>query len=160
MGGMEVDKAQFEAWLVEKNNDYLQSIRHMDASEILPDVPRILQFLKEHHLPIALGSASKNAVPILEKIGLRHYFSVIIDGNQVTRAKPDPEVFLLAAAGMGIKTPNCVVFEDAVAGIQAANLGGMTSVGIGDADVLEGAHYVFRDFTEISTHFIEQLAAN
>ncbi|MFT7066986.1 MAG: beta-phosphoglucomutase [Sediminicola sp.] len=129
----------------------------MDVSEILPDVPKILDFLKANHIPMALGSASKNAIPILRKVGLLSYFKVVVDGNNVTKAKPDPEVFLLAAKDIGVDPTDCVVFEDALAGIQAANSAGMTSIGIGDTTILTDAQYNFNDFTEISTDFIKQL---
>lgn len=157
IGNREATQEEFDTWMVEKNIDYLKYIEHMDASEILPDVPKVLNYLKENNIPIALGSASKNARPILEKVGLLSYFNVIVDGNNVTKAKPDPEVFLLAAKQLGVFAENCVVFEDAVAGIEAANTAKMISIGIGDASVLDKAKYNFNDFTEISTDFISQL---
>ena len=136
MGNIEADPEQFETWLKEKNEDYLSYIGNMDESEILPDVPKVLNYLKEKQVPLALGSASKNASPILEKVKLKAYFKIIVDGNAVTKAKPDPEVFLIAANDLGVAPENCIVFEDALAGIQAANDAGMTSVGIGDPQVL------------------------
>ena len=129
----------------------------MDASEILPDVTKVLKYLKSKEVPIALGSASKNAKPILEKVGLLPYFDAIVDGNSVTKAKPDPEVFLIAARKLGLNPKDCVVFEDAVAGIEAANNAEMTSIGIGDAHVLSGADYNFNDFTEIDLNFFKNL---
>ena len=108
-------------------------------------------------MPIGLGSASKNARPILEKVKLMDYFDAIVDGNQVTKAKPDPEVFLLAAAQMGIAARDCAVFEDALAGIEAANNAGMLSIGIGDKKVLIGANFVFADFTEMNNQFLSRL---
>ncbi|MDX1314710.1 MAG: beta-phosphoglucomutase [Eudoraea sp.] len=157
LGGIAVDQAQFEKWLLEKNEDYLSYIAKMDASEILPDVPRVLNFLKENQVPMALGSASKNAVPILEKVNLLSYFDTVVDGNKVTRAKPDPEVFLIAARDINMAPEQCVVFEDAVAGIEAANTADMISIGIGDPGVLSEARHVFKDFTEIDIDFIKQL---
>ena len=157
LGGIEVDEAQFEKWLLEKNEDYLSYIAKMDASEILPDVPKVLNFLKENKVPMALGSASKNAIPILEKVELLSYFDTVVDGNKVSRAKPDPEVFLIAARDLHVAPEKCVVFEDAVAGIEAANNARMISVGIGNAKVLSEAHYVFKDFTDIDIDFIKQL---
>lgn len=157
MGGIKVDKKQFDAWLHEKNEDYLSYIGKMDASEILPDVPRVLNFLKDRDIPMALGSASKNALPILEKVGLISYFDTVVDGNAVTKAKPDPEVFLIAASGLSIAPEHCVVFEDALAGIKAANVAGMVSVGIGDPEVLADARYNFKDFTEMDGAFLDQL---
>ncbi|MBD1260471.1 beta-phosphoglucomutase [Maribacter polysiphoniae] len=157
IGKVKATQEQFDTWMVEKNEDYLAYIDEMDASEILPDVPKILKFLKDQNVPIALGSASKNAKPILEKVGLLHYFDYLVDGNSVTKAKPDPEVFLIAAQKLGVDPKDCIVFEDAVAGIQAANSAGMTSIGIGDAGILADADYNFKDFTEIDLGFIKKL---
>ncbi|WP_445381141.1 beta-phosphoglucomutase [Robiginitalea sp. IMCC43444] len=157
MGNKEVSPEQFDRWLAEKNEDYLQYISKMNASEILPDVPKVLNYLKSKNIPMALGSASKNARPILEKVGLLSYFDAIVDGTAVTRAKPDPEVFLIAADLLNVVPEKCVVFEDALAGIEAANAASMLSIGIGEAQVLSEADRVFRDFTEIDLDFIEQL---
>ena len=131
----------------------------MTKEEILPDVPRILGFLKEDQQPMALGSASKNAKSILKKVGLLSEFQIIVDGTSVTKAKPNPEVFLKAAEGLNTPPEKCVVFEDSLAGIQAANTAGMTSIGIGEAGILSEAHYVFKDFTEISNEFLHKLIA-
>ncbi|MFT4685040.1 MAG: beta-phosphoglucomutase [Flavobacteriales bacterium] len=157
IGKLEATQEQFDTWMVEKNADYLAYIENMDESEILPEVPKILEFLKGNNIPIALGSASKNARPILEKVGLLSYFDIIVDGNNVIKAKPDPEVFLLAAKQLGVNANNCVVFEDAVAGIQAANSANMISIGIGDYKILNEAQFNFQDFTQISIKFIEGL---
>tara|TARA_R110002074_G_scaffold88041_2_gene194177 strand:- start:9042 stop:9704 length:663 start_codon:yes stop_codon:yes gene_type:complete len=157
IGKIKASQEQFNRWLVEKNEDYLSLIEKMDASEILPDVQRVLKFLKKHNMPIALGSASKNARPILEKVNLMDYFDAIVDGTQVTKAKPDPEVFLLAAVQMGVNPKECVVFEDAVAGIVAANNAGMLSIGIGEEKVLSEAKFVFADFTEMDDNFLNRL---
>ena len=157
IGNVKATQKQFDTWMIEKNVDYLAYIEKMDASEILPDVPRVLNFLKERNIPIALGSASKNAKPILEKVGLLSYFDSIVDGNNVTKAKPDPEVFLIAADNLKVKPELCVVFEDAVAGIQAANAADMVSIGIGDPDILNEAQYNFKDFSEIDNQFLELL---
>ena len=88
------------------------------------------------------------------------YFDTIVDGNNVTKAKPDPEVFLLAAKQLGVNANNCFVFEDAVAGIQAANAAQMTSIGIGDKNVLNESQFNFTDFTQITTDFIKNLIEN
>jgi beta-phosphoglucomutase len=157
LGKVEASQEDKNRWLVQKNEDYLSYLVDMDASEILPGVFPILKFLKENNQPIALGSASKNARPILEKTGLLSYFDAIVDGNDVTNAKPDPEVFLMAAKLLNITPENSIVFEDSVAGVQAANIGNMTSVGIGEATILNEAKYIFKDFTAIDTQFIEEL---
>ena len=157
IGNRESTQEEFDTWMVEKNADYLVYIENMNVSEILSDVPVVLDFLKKKNIPIALGSASKNARPILEKVNLLHYFDVIVDGNNVTKAKPDPEVFLIAAKNLGVIAKDCIVFEDAVAGIKAANAANMISIGIGDENVLSEAQFNFKDFTEISTEFIQEL---
>jgi len=160
IGNREATQEEFDTWMVEKNVDYLQYIENMDESEILPDVPKVLEFLKQKDITIALGSASKNAQPILEKVKLLHYFDTIVDGNNVTKAKPDPEVFLLAAKKLGVDASDCVVFEDAVAGVEAANAANMMSIGIGEKDVLSKAQFIFKNFTEINTKFIKDLIEN
>ena len=129
----------------------------MDETAILPGVFPVLKFLKEKNQLIALGSASKNARPILEKTGIVSYFDAIVDGNDVTNAKPDPEVFLIAAKLLGVNPTDAIVFEDSVAGIQAANIGKMTSIGIGEETILHEAKYIFKDFTTISQSFLEGL---
>ena len=157
IGKIEATQDQFDTWMIEKNIDYLAYIEKMDESEILPDVHKILDYLVKQQQPIALGSASKNAQPILEKVGLLSYFDAIVDGNDVTKAKPDPEVFLIAAKSLDMHAVDCIVFEDSVAGIQAANIANMISIGIGDKNILHEADYIFNDFTEISKDFIEEL---
>lgn len=159
IGGMTVSKAQFDAWLIEKNEDYLKYIEKMDASEVLPGVVSVLKYLKAHNFPMALGSASKNAVPILEKVGLLEYFDAVVDGNHVTKAKPDPEVFLLAAEQLKVIPEHCIVFEDAVAGIGAANAAGMLSIGIGEAEVLKEADHNVTEFSAIDIPYVETLIA-
>lgn len=157
LGKVTASQEDKNKWLIQKNEEYLTYLVDMDQSELLPGVLSMLQYLKEKNQPIALGSASKNARPILEKTGIRHYFDVVVDGNDVTNAKPDPEVFLTAAKLLNIKPEDAIVFEDSVAGVQAANIGNMISVGIGEASTLHEAKYIFTDFTAIDTAFIEKL---
>ncbi len=157
MGKMEVSEAQFNTWLVEKNEDYLALIADIDQSEILPGVIDVLKYLEERNIPIALGSASKNAIPILERTGIRPHFKSVVDGTRVTKAKPDPEVFLLASKEIGVPPENCIVFEDAHAGIEAAHRAGMTGIGIGDRKVLNNADFVFSNFNEIEIEFLDSL---
>lgn len=157
LGNIEASQEDKNKWLIQKNEDYLSYLVNMNFSEILPGVMPILEYLKENNQGIALGSASKNARPILEKTGILSYFNVIIDGNDVTNAKPDPEVFVQAAKGLQIANENAIVFEDSVAGIQAANAAKMVSIGIGEANVLHEAQYIFKDFTYMDLSFIESL---
>lgn len=157
LGRVTASQTDKDRWLKQKNDDYLLYLVNMDQSELLPGVLHILQFLKEKNQPIALGSASKNARPILEKTKIIGYFDAIVDGNDVTNAKPDPEVFIRAAQLIGATNENSIVFEDSVAGIQAANIAKMTSIGIGDAKILKQAQYNFPDFVHIDTSFIEAI---
>ncbi len=156
--GIEGSPEQISAWLNQKNEDYLNHIAKMNASEVLPGVLRVLNLLRELKIPMAVGSASKNAIPILEKVELLSYFNAVIDGNKVSKAKPDPEVFIKAANALNIGPENAVVFEDAIAGIQAANRAGMISIGIGEETILSEAKYVFKNFNQISNDFINQIA--
>jgi len=156
-GNMELSEEEFNRQMALKNENYLSYVEKMDKEEILPGVPKVLDYLTEHDIPFALGSASKNARTILKKIDLYNRFDAIVDGTDVTKAKPDPEVFLIAAEKLNANPENCIVFEDSVAGIQAANKGKMISIGIGDKKVLQEADHVFTDFTEIEIDFIEEL---
>ncbi|MCF6131082.1 beta-phosphoglucomutase [Flavobacterium wongokense] len=155
LGNIEASEESKNKWLHQKNEDYLSYIKHMDESELLPGVMNILEFIKEKKQLIALGSASKNARLILEKVKILHMFDAIVDGNDVTNAKPNPEVFVRGAKLLNVSNENSMVFEDAVAGIQAANIANMTSIGIGDEKILHEAKYNFKDFTFMDTSFIE-----
>ena len=157
LGNIAASQEDKEILLKQKNNEYLSYLVTMDESEVLPGVLPVLAFLKEKNQKIVLGSASKNARPILEKAKVIDYFDAVVDGNDVSNAKPDPEVFLQGAKKVNLSPEKCIVFEDSVAGIQAANIGGMTSIGIGDETVLNEADYVFPDFTHIDLNFIENL---
>ena len=156
-GNIQASQEDKNQWLIQKNEDYLAFVSKMDKSEILPRVEEALQFLKTNNQYIVLGSASKNARPILEKVNILHYFDALVDGNDVNNAKPDPEVFLQGANQVQVDYKNAIVFEDSVAGIQAANVAGMTSIGIGEKEILHESDFCFRDFTEMSNDFIMQL---
>jgi beta-phosphoglucomutase len=157
LGNVEASEENKNKWLIQKNEDYLSYLVDMDESEILPGVMNVLNFLKKNNQLIALGSASKNARPILEKTGTLNYFDAIVDGNDVVNAKPDPEVFLHAARLLNVTNEDSIVFEDSVAGIQAANTANMISIGIGEETTLHEALHIFKDFTAIDSGFLESL---
>ena len=157
LGNVTASQEDKNKWLVQKNEDYLSYLVNIDQSEILPGVLPVLHYLKDKNQLIALGSASKNARPILEKTGIIEFFDAIVDGNDVANAKPDPEVFLQAAKLLNATNENSIVFEDSVAGVQAANIANMISVGIGDDKILHEAKYNFQDFTFIDVAFVESL---
>ena len=158
IGNIQKSEEEKQVLAEEKNKRYVTFIRRMTPDEILPGVQRFLQGVKEKGIQTALGSASKNAPMILQQIGLAPLFDAVVDGNHVSKAKPDPEVFLKGAEKLKVKPSECIVFEDAIAGIEAAQAGGMQCVGIGDAEVLKNADLVipgFMDFTveKLFSHF-------
>lgn len=159
IGKIQLSEKRKKNLLKEKNTQYLEYIAQMNESEILPGIKNLLIHLKENKIPFALGSASKNARLILRILNLYDLFDIIVDGNDVSTAKPDPEVFLIAAKRLNIKPEDCIVIEDAIAGIQAANLAQMTSIGIGDNKVLQEANYIFKSTNELTIDFIEKLIA-
>lgn len=156
-GNKSISEDEFMKLMALKNDDYLTYINKMNKEEILPDVTKTLNFLIESNQGIALGSASKNAQTILQKVNLLDKFEAIVDGNDVIKGKPNPEVFLKAANKLQIEPQNCIVFEDSVAGIQAANSADMISIGIGEEKILHEADFVFNDFTEMDTNFLKEL---
>ena len=132
-----------------KNKWYLERIERMTPEEILPGTLEFINELRGNNLKIALGSASRNTPMILDRVGLNNKFDAVADGNSVHKAKPDPEVFLKAAEMVGVEAGRCVVFEDALAGIEAALKAGMICVGIGDKSILKDAHMVIRGLYEM-----------
>lgn len=145
-GGIEKSEEEKRALATEKNEVYRSYILQMDKSEILPGVLPFLDELRAQGIKMAIGSASKNAPTIIQQLDLAEYFPVIIDGSKVSKSKPDPEVFLKAAADLGVDPHESIVFEDAEAGIEAAISGGFYPVGVGDASVLHRAAVVIEGF--------------
>jgi beta-phosphoglucomutase len=150
IGNLHLDSATKQLLADKKNNIYVGYIEKMTHDEILPGVLSFLSELDNAGIPAAIGSASKNTPLILERIGLSGYFKSVIDGNKTSKAKPDPEVFLMAASELGFKPENCVVFEDAEAGIEAALAGGMHTVGVGNPHILGKAELVIPGFAEMN----------
>lgn len=146
LGDVQLSAEDFDAALARKNAWYLEHIHKIGPEEILPGVIEFLRSVRERGMKIALGSASKNALLILQQIGLSDQFDAIVDGNKVSLAKPDPEVFLCAARELGVLPQACIVFEDAVSGVQAACAAQMAVVGIGREEVLHQADFVLPNF--------------
>jgi beta-phosphoglucomutase len=142
IGRLTLDEAEKEKMATQKNEWYIEYIKHMDASEILPGAAEYLKKLRSKGIKTALGSASKNAPLILERLEISDLFDAVIDGNQVSKAKPNPEVFLRAAEELRTPPTDCVVFEDAEAGVQAALRANMGVVGIGKPARLSEADMV------------------
>ena len=147
----------FNHYLIQKNNDYLILIQSISPNDILPGILEALTFLKERGIKIGLGSASKNAKIILQKLQLMDYFEVIIDGNIVIKGKPDPEVFLKGSTALNVPNDRCVVFEDAFAGIIAAKKAGMTAIALGDKKFFSNADFCFSNFTQLNIKVLSNL---
>lgn len=156
-GNKEISPEVFQSKMDQKNEEYLELISTLSTKDIMPGVHDFLLRLQQRQQPIALGSASKNARPILEKLGIKDLFEVIVDGTDVTKAKPDPEVFLNACGQLGYPAQESIVFEDSVAGIQAANTAGMISIGLGEQNILHEADEVFEHFTNMPNDYINTL---
>lgn len=150
IGGVELDERTKLELAQKKNSNYIEYILKMTPQEILPGVKEFINQLRANGIKIALGSASKNAMTILTQLKMEEYFDVIVDGNQVSKAKPDPEVFIKGAQLLGVEPCECVVFEDAEAGVEAAINGGMKCVGVGDPQILGAAHMVIAGFENFS----------
>ena len=139
LGNRQLPQAKKEALAARKNEWYVDYISRLTPRDVLPGVVNFLTSALEKDIRLAVGSASKNAMTILERLAIKNYFAAIITGHDTSHAKPDPEVFELAAARLQVATGHCVVFEDAAAGIEAAHRAGMFAVGIGRAANLSQA---------------------
>ena len=157
LGNKTISEEQKQTLLVAKNTEYLGYVNKMTSEEILPGIDNLLNYLDANNIKYALGSASKNAPLILEKVGLLNRFTAIVDGNDVSKAKPDPEVFLIGAQKLQMKPENCIVVEDAIAGVEAANAANMVSIGIGNAELLKKATYVLKDTAGFTTEFLKKI---
>ena len=142
--------AEKKAELMEqKNNTYRELLATMTPADVSDEVRETLKTLRERGCKLAIGSSSKNAKFILEKVELLNAFDAISDGNNITHSKPDPEVFLKAGEFLGEDPANCVVVEDAYAGIDAAKAAGMTAVGLGDAFGYEKTDVKIEHFAQL-----------
>ena len=140
-----------------KNSTYLDLVRSMDEQEILPGVKDLILELKSEGVGVCLGSSSKNATVILKNLNLFNLFDGVVDGNHITLSKPDPEVFLKGAEILGVSPSECVVFEDAASGIEAALSGGFFALGIGDAAELSRADSVVSDLCGMTLKKLNQI---
>jgi len=156
-GGVDKTDAEKEELASLKNSWYVDMITKMTPAEVLPGTVDFLTAIHKAGYKLALGSASKNSGIILEKTDLAHFFDEIVDGNMVTKSKPDPEVFLKGAELLGFAPDECVVFEDAVAGVEAAKRGGMKAIGIGEKSVLSQADVVVSGLDKLTVKDLENL---
>ena len=152
LGGLDLSEQIKEVHAAKKNAWYIEYITKMTPDEILPGALEFIQQAKENNIKIALGSASKNAITILERLKITEFFDAIITGNEVSKAKPDPEIFLKGAEALGLNPEECMVFEDAEAGVEAAHNGHMKCIGIGSKDVLGAADFVVQGLAALSVN--------
>jgi beta-phosphoglucomutase len=150
IGNVKMDEHKKLEYATLKNKWYVEYISKMTPAEILPGSITFINELRKADIRTAIGSASKNTPMILERVGISELFDAVSDGNIISKAKPDPEVFLKAAEMVHVSPDACVVFEDAVAGVQAALNAKMKCVGIGSPDILTKAHYVVRGLYEMN----------
>lgn len=152
-----LSKEAFEEALQIKNEWFLDFVNEMNENEILEGVTDFLHLLKQNKIVFSLASSSKNAKNILQKIGLFEQFDAIVDGNDIINSKPDPEIFEKAAKKLNTDTKKCIVFEDAVAGVEAGKRAGMKVIGIGDKEVLKEADIVVKNLKELTIKDLENL---
>ncbi len=150
LGTKEYSERDKQKFCMTKNTWYLEFTKRMNSKDILPGIPEFLSHLKEENIKIALGSASKNARLVLDIIGIKEEFEVIIDGNDVVNSKPDPEVFLKGATGLNVSPSETIVVEDSAKGIDAAIAGGFLSIGIGTEEHLSHASMVLPSLENIT----------
>lgn len=149
-GNQSLPADEFERRLIQKNEWYLEFVREMGSEEAMPGAKEFLTETKHLDLAIGLGSASKNAVLVLDLLEITPLFQTIIDGTKVSKSKPDPEVFLKGAEALNIAPESLVVFEDSIAGVEAARRGGFRTVGIGSESILKNAEIVVTGLDQIS----------
>lgn len=140
-----------------KNDWYREYILNMNSGDVLPGALDFIKSCKDAGLVVSIASASKNTMLVLSRTGLGRFFDVVVDGNCVSKAKPDPEVFLIAAKESKTAAENCVVFEDSQAGILGAKSAGMKCVAVGDPRVIKGAEKYIRGLYEITVDEVKGL---
>lgn len=150
LGGKTLTEDEKILYCERKNSWYVEFINTMDESEILPGAVELLDELIKEGIKVGLGSASKNSVMLLTKLGIIDRFEVIIDGTKTTESKPHPQVFLMGAEALGVAPEDTIVFEDSVSGIEAAKRGNFMSVGIGSEDQLSNADIIFTGLDQIN----------
>ena len=157
IGNRKLNNSLKQKYATLKNSWYIDYINRMIPGEILPGCLEFIGELRNAKILVAIGSASKNTPLILERVGIKGLFDAVADGNTVEKAKPDPEVFTRAAEMVGTDPGCCVVFEDAVAGVQAALNAGMKCIGVGSPEVLTEAHFVIKGLNEMSLEILKTL---
>ena len=157
LGGIKLSETEKERIANKKNGWFVEFVKEMKPDEIFPGVKEMLIIIRAKGLKVALASSSKNAQNVIQLLHIENDFDVIVDGNMIVHSKPDPEIFLLAAAKLGIDPASCVVFEDAEAGVEAAIAAGMKCVGVGSAEQLRKANYIVRNTADFNLEKLSSL---
>ncbi|MBL7841000.1 MAG: beta-phosphoglucomutase [Cyclobacteriaceae bacterium] len=140
-----------------KNGWFTEYVHNMNPDELFPGVRELFSRLRKDNIKIGLASSSKNAKTIIEILGIQHEFETVVDGTMIVHSKPDPEIFLLAAKRLGIDPADCLVFEDAEAGVEAALAAGMKCVGVGNFTKLKRANRVVDSIQNFNYHDLQKL---
>lgn len=152
-----ISEIEKETYTNRKNEYYLVHLKSLSPQDYLPGIKFFLESLKASKIKIGLGSASKNAICVLEKLEATHFFEVIGDGNSVVNAKPAPDLFLFVAKELGCAPEECIVIEDAAPGIDAAHKAGMKAVGIGEKEVLGEAELVLENTSLLNLKLMQNI---
>lgn len=142
-----------------KNAWFNEYVEQMEPDEIFPGVRELIRSMQAAHIKVGLASSSKNARTVLRLLQIEHAFDAIVDGNMISRTKPDPEIFLMTAQLLGVKHSDCVVVEDAEAGVEAALAAGMKCIGIGSQKRLQHANVVFPKTSDIKLSTLRELTS-
>jgi beta-phosphoglucomutase len=159
LGGKQMSISEKEKQANRKNTWFVDYIERMLPDEIFPGVKDLIGKLRARGIKIALASSSKNAKTVLQLLQIENLFDVMVDGNMIVNSKPDPEIFLLAASKLNVDPKNCLVFEDAEAGVEAALAAGMRCVGVGSVDQLFKADKIVKTTGDFSYDDLKELAS-
>lgn len=157
LGNIHLDQAEMERLADKKNKWFVEYIESIRPEEIFPGVKEFIQSLRQAGIKVALASSSKNAPRVIELLGIAKEFDAMVDGSMITHTKPHPEIFLLAASKLGLSPADCVVFEDAEAGVEAAVAAGMKCVGVGSEEQLGKANKVIARTGDFKVEWLANL---
>ena len=156
IGGIELSEEEKEKLALRKNGWFVEYINAIKPEEVFSGVPELLQSIRSKGIKVGLASSSKNADTVLRLLGIGNMFDAIVDGTMIVNTKPNPEIFLLAARKLGVVPSDCIVFEDAEAGVEAAIAAGMKCVGVGLPGQLSTAHEVVRNTADFQLADLEK----
>lgn len=156
LGGISLSPREKERLANKKNSWFVDYIERMIPEEIFPGVKPLLVGLRARGIKVGLASSSKNAQTVIQVLHIQHEFDAVVDGTMVTHSKPNPEIFLLAAQRLGVAPKDCLVFEDAEAGVEAALAAGMKCIGIGSDEQLSKANRVFKTTSQFTIEMVHE----